>query len=170
MKLRGGSFSLNKDNKHLAQQSIGQGDVLITPLHAALIASTIGNKGIMIEPSFVHSIHSNEGRTIRKFPFRNKKKVIDPIMAEKIKSMMIETVESGTGTNAQIKGVKVAGKTGTAENPHGNPHSWFVGFAPAEDPEVAIAIIIENGGSGSKAAAPMAGKVMKKALDSIKSK
>jgi len=78
---------------------------------------------------------------------------------------MVDTVKSGTGTRAQINGITVAGKTGTAENETEKDHAWFVGYAPAEDPQIAIAVVLENDGrSGGDAAAPIAGRVMNKYL------
>lgn len=168
MRLKGGSFLAKNDSKHIAQQSIGQGDVLITPLHAALIAATIANDGIMVEPYMVTNIIDSNNNIVKNYKSKTKERIIDETTAEKLKNMMIEVVDKGTGKNAKIKGIKVAGKTGTAENPHGKPHSWFIGFAPANNPEIAIAVIIENGGSGSSNAAPIAAKVMKKALNSAK--
>ena len=85
--------------------------------------------------------------------------------ADIITGMMIETVESGTGTRAKVSKVDVAGKTGTAEvGGNQKSHAWFVGFAPADSPQVAIAVLIENGGGGGSAAAPIASKVLKKAF------
>lgn len=168
MKLKGGTFLNKNDSKNIAQQSIGQGEVLVTPLHAALIASTIANEGVMVEPYIVNSVVDSNGKTIRTFKPKKSERIIDANTAEKIKVMMADVVKSGTGKNARIKGINVAGKTGTAENPHGKSHSWFIGFAPADNPDIAIAVIIENGGSGGSNAAPIAGKVMKKALNSIK--
>ena len=77
---------------------------------------------------------------------------------------METVVTEGTGTGAYIKGIPVAGKTGTAENAHGHPHAWFIGFAPANDPEVAIAVIVENAGSGGAVAAPVARQILLSAL------
>jgi penicillin-binding protein A len=77
---------------------------------------------------------------------------------------MIRTVESGTGTRAQISGVSVAGKTGTAEMTAGQPHAWFVGFAPADAPRAVVAIVIEHGGTGGHVAAPKARDVLQAAL------
>jgi peptidoglycan glycosyltransferase len=73
-------------------------------------------------------------------------------------------VQSGTGTAAQIQGIAVAGKTGTAENPHGRTHAWFIGFAPASRPTVAVAVVLENAGVGGEVAAPMARDVLQAAL------
>jgi peptidoglycan glycosyltransferase len=77
---------------------------------------------------------------------------------------MVSTVERGTGTATRINGVAVAGKTGTAENIHGAPHGWFVGFAPASEPRIAVAVIVENGGSGGTVAAPIARQLILEAL------
>ncbi len=83
---------------------------------------------------------------------------------------MVEVVKrGGTGTNASIKNIRVAGKTGTAENPSGKSHAWFIGFAPADDPQIAIAVVLEEEGStGGKAAAPIARKILIEALNTIK--
>jgi len=94
---------------------------------------------------------------------------IDSLKANEIKEMMIEVVKSGTGTNASIKNVQVAGKTGTAENPSGNSHAWFIGFAPAADPKIAIAIVLEEEGStGGSSAAPIARDLIIYALNNLK--
>lgn len=162
------NYNIKYDNKSLASQSIGQGDVLITPIHAAVIAAIIANDGILAEPYIVSEIKYSSGKTIKSFKARPGNTIIDSDKARIIKDMMVNVVKSGTGKSARISGIEVAGKTGTAENPHGKPHSWFIGFAPAEDPQIAIAVIIENGGSGGSNAAPIAGKVMKKALASLK--
>ncbi|SHJ10597.1 peptidoglycan D,D-transpeptidase FtsI family protein [Lutispora thermophila] len=161
-------FNMKYDNKSLASQSIGQGDVLITPLHAAVIASIIANDGMLLQPYIVSEIKDINGKTIKSFKSKSANVIIDADKAKTIKEMMVNVVKSGTGKSAKISGIEVAGKTGTAENPHGKPHSWFIGFAPAEDPQIAIAVIIENGGSGGSNAAPIAGKVMKKAISVLK--
>jgi len=158
------------NDRDLALQSIGQGSVLITPIHAASIAAIIANDGVLIPPYLVSEITDMSGEIIKSFKSAKSEKIIDSDKAKSIKDMMIYTVKSGTGTKAKISGINVAGKTGTAENPHGKPHSWFIGFAPAEDPQIAIAVIIENGGSGGNVAAPIAGKVIKKAITIINQK
>ncbi|MEA4960265.1 peptidoglycan D,D-transpeptidase FtsI family protein [Lutispora sp.] len=167
IKSKSSNFSRKSDNKSLAQQSIGQGDVLITPIHAAAIAAIIANDGMLAPPYMVSEITDMTGKPIKSFKPKAGEKIISKENADIIKSMMIDVVKTGTGRNARISGAKAAGKTGTAENPQGKAHSWFIGFAPAEDPQIAIAVIIENGGSGGSNAAPIAGKVMKKALAGI---
>jgi peptidoglycan glycosyltransferase len=89
--------------------------------------------------------------------------------AAEIKEMMIEVVKKGTGKNSSIKNVQVAGKTGTAENPSGKSHAWFIGFAPAEDPKIAIAVVLEEDGStGGSSAAPIARDLIIYGLNNIK--
>jgi peptidoglycan glycosyltransferase len=88
-------------------------------------------------------------------------------VADKIKALMIDVVRNGTGKAAAIKGVEVAGKTGSAENPHGQAHAWFVGFAPAEDPKIAVAVVVENAGSGGAVAGPIAREVILKYLSGM---
>lgn len=162
-------FPNKTDEKNIAQQSIGQGEVLITPLHAALMAAAIANKGIMMHPYAVSSITDSENNVIKEFKPRQAAQVMDESTAGILKEMMVEVVKSGTGTRAKVSNVTVAGKTGTAEvGNNQKPHSWFVGFAPADKPRVAIAVLVENGGGGGSTAAPIASRVLKKALNVIK--
>lgn len=168
IKAKSSIFNKNDDVKSLAQQSIGQGDVLITPIHAAAIASIIANDGLLATPNIVSEINDMNGKHIKSFKPKAQEKIISKENAEIITNMMVNAVKSGTGKSARISGIEVAGKTGTAENPQGKPHSWFIGFAPAEDPKIAIAVIVENGGSGGSNAAPIAGKVIRKALATMK--
>ena len=137
----------------LAQESIGQGEILVTPLHMALLAATIANNGQMVTPFLLQG---------------QKPKVMGEIISQEVavrlKAAMEKVVSEGTGTRAQVSGIQVAGKTGTAENPHGESHAWFVGFAPANNPEVVVSIIVENGGGGGKNSAPLAKLILEEAL------
>jgi len=90
--------------------------------------------------------------------------VIDQQTASTLTDIMVKVVTSGTGTAARIDGVDVAGKTGTAEVGTGEPHAWFICFAPAQDPKVAVAVVVENGGEGGVTAAPIARDVLRTAL------
>lgn len=158
-------FPSNTDKRSTAQQSIGQGEVLMTPLHAAMMAATIANKGIMMQPYAVSSIAGSENITIKDFKPKQIGQVMDENTANIIKDLMVEVVKSGTGVRAKVNNVVVAGKTGTAEvGGNEKSHAWFVGFAPADNPRVAIAVLIENGGGGGSTAAPIASKVLRKAL------
>lgn len=148
----------------IAQLGIGQGPLLVTPLKMALLASAFANHGMIMEPYIVDKVIDPNG--IVSMQHRPVKWLTPttPELAEKVKQMMISVVSKGSGQAAYIKGVQVAGKTGTAENPHGRPHAWFIGFAPAENPQVAIAVIVENAGSGGGVAAPIAREIFLKAL------
>ena len=137
----------------------------MTPLHAAMMAAAIANDGVMMQPYVVNSISSSENKIIKEFKPKQIARIMDKNTAEVIKDMMVEVVESGTGTRAKVSKVAVAGKTGTAEvSSNQKSHAWFVGFAPADSPKAAIAVLIENGGGGGSAAAPIASKILKKAL------
>jgi len=115
----------------------------------------------MVKPYIVEKIVTPLGEVKGNSGFTIWKEPIDRMTAEKIKEFMVDVVESGTGRSARIKGIRVAGKTGSAENPHGKSHAWFVGFAPADDPKIAVAVVVENAGSGGTYAAPIAAEVMR---------
>lgn len=158
-------FPNNADAKNVAQESIGQGEVLMTPLQGALMAAAIANEGVMMHPYVVSGITDSEGKIIKSFKPKQTAQIMSKDIADQIKALMIEVVASGTGTKAKVSKVVVAGKTGTAEvSGDKKSHAWFVGFAPADNPRVAIAVLIENGGGGGSAAAPIASRVLKKAL------
>ncbi|GAC1404774.1 MAG: penicillin-binding transpeptidase domain-containing protein [Candidatus Velthaea sp.] len=149
-------------NSILAQLAFGQASLLVTPLRMALVAATIANNGVTPRPFLVRSIAGHD-TTLATRP----EQLAAPISAEtahEVRDMMIEVVRRGTGTAAALPGVTVAGKTGTATNPHGRSHAWFVAFAPAEMPRVAIAVVIENVGYGGTYAAPIAKRVLRVAL------
>ncbi len=144
--------------------SIGQGEILVTPLQLANMAAAIGNEGYYYPP---HLIKSFSDETPIDSGFTTKK-VID-INAKHFKDVKIGMCrvfegESGTARFSKIDDIQVAGKTGTAENPHGDDHSLFMGFAPAENPQIAIAVVVENAGFGSQWAAPMASLMIEKYL------
>lgn len=141
----------------LASSAMGQGNVESTPLNMALVASTIANDGKMVKPILVKEIESKSGSTIRKAETEIMSEVLSPEVSNTIKDMMIDVVNKGSGTNAYIKGIQVAGKTGTAENATGKNHAWFVGFMPAKDPKLAVAVVLqEEDDWGGTAAAPIA--------------
>lgn len=153
----------------LGATAIGQGKILTTPLNMALTASAIANEGRMVKPILVKEIISPEGRTIRISSTETLSRVCTPLTAEKLTAMMMKAVETGTGKNARIRNVKVAGKTGTAENETGMAHAWFIGFAPADNPKVAVAVVLENEGTtGGKSAAPIAREMMNAALNRLR--
>jgi len=151
-------------NGDLAQVGIGQGSLLVTPLRMAMLASTFANKGVTMKPYIVSKIITHDGSTIKNYTPEEWLKPTSPQIAELVGKMMVTVVNEGTGSAARLSGVQVAGKTGTAENPHGASHAWFIGFAPADAPQVAIAVIVENGGAGGGVAAPVARQILAHAL------
>lgn len=151
-------------NVEMAESFIGQGKLLCTPMQMAQVAAIIANKGYMVTPYITQKIVSPLGTVKNMGPKASSTQVISPQVADKIKSLMVEVVRNGTGTAAAIRGVEVAGKTGSAENPHGQAHAWFVGFAPADNPKIAIAVVVENAGSGGSVAGPIARDVIWKYL------
>ncbi|HET7699672.1 MAG TPA: penicillin-binding transpeptidase domain-containing protein [Candidatus Limnocylindria bacterium] len=150
----------------IADTAYGQGELLASPLQMALVAAAIGRGGVMPTPHYATEVRDAAGNTIRTIAPGAAGQVIRPDTAARVTQMLVAAV-SGPGAfafGAKIQGVNVAGKTGTAENPQGSPHGWFVGFAPAEAPVVAVAVIIENAGQGGVDAAPLGGRVMQAAL------
>ncbi len=157
------NFSALSDGD-LAQTGIGQGSLLVTPLRMAMLASSFANNGIIMKPFLVSQITNPDGAIVKRFLPEQWLVATSPQIANTVSEMMVNVVNEGTGNAARLSGISVAGKTGTAENPHGAAHAWFIGFAPADNPEIAIAVIVENGGSGGEIAAPIARQVLAQAL------
>ncbi len=163
----GGGFT---DETELANAAYGQAETLVTPLQMALVAATVANGGVLMKPRLVASMTGRSGtRTFEPTVMNN---VLSSADAAAITAAMRQAVEGPLGrqftTGAAIPGVPTAGKSGTAElGGTGEPHSWFIGFAPADDPQVAIAVIVEQGGRGAERAAPVAGQLMKAYLGGL---
>lgn len=150
----------------IADTSYGQGELLASPLQMALVAASIGMGGVMPTPHYATEVRDAQGHAIRVIAPGPSGQVIGLETARALTAMLVGAVE-GPGAfafAAKIPGVRVAGKTGSAENPSGAPHGWFVGFAPAEAPTVAVAILLENTPKGGEDAAPLGGRVMQAAL------
>ncbi len=143
----------------LAASAIGQGEVLVSPLHMALVAAAIANNGVLMRPYLVEELLDSSGQTVQRAEPRAWKTALSPAAAAVIKEGMVEAVAKGTAGAAGLAGVQVAGKTGSAQNPLGKTHAWFIGFAPVDKPRVVVAVILENAGSGGEVAAPVAGKL-----------
>jgi peptidoglycan glycosyltransferase len=146
----------------LAQLGFGQASLLVTPLRMALVAATIADAGTVPRPFLVRAIDAPRGAIATR-----PETLAAPISAQTaadVREMMVAVVARGTGTAAELPNVTVAGKTGTATNPHGKSHAWFVAFAPARAPRVAVAIVVENVGYGGTFAAPIARRVLRVAL------
>jgi peptidoglycan glycosyltransferase len=151
----------------LAQSAIGQFDVRVTPLQMAMVAAGIANDGTVMNPYLVREVQAPDLAVLDRADPEEYREAVSPQVADQLTAMMQLVVERGSARRAQIPGVAVAGKTGTAQNAQGAaPHAWFIGFAPAQDPTVAVAVVVENGGdvgseaTGGAVAAPIARDVM----------
>jgi peptidoglycan glycosyltransferase len=163
---RPGSFQ--NEQPRFALAAIGQDLVATTPLEMCLVAAGLANGGVIMAPHVVKEIRDADGDLVRTIANREWKTAVSPATAQAVAAMMVTVVQSGTGTAAQIDGVTVAGKTGTAQvGPDSAPHAWFVAFAPAEAPQIAVAVIVEHGGNagseatGGRVAAPIAAAVLR---------
>ena len=139
----------------------------MTPLQMAMVASTVANHGLLMRPYLVQRVIAPGGKTIVDTKPHKLARVMRPQVAAELNAMMQAVVTGGTGTSAQISGIPVAGKTGTAETGVGNIYTpWFISFAPADHPKVAVAVVVENqpGGFGGTVAAPIAKQVMEALL------
>lgn len=162
-----GSFELNQPL--FAQAGIGQGDVAITPLQMALVTAGIANDGAIMEPHVGDEIRDVDGNVVERIEPRVWKRPVSPEVARQVRDLMVDVVSNGTGARARIPGVDVAGKTGTAQVLDAPSHTWFVAFAPAEDPVAVVAVLVEHGGgeesTGGRVAAPVAKEVLEVLLE-----
>jgi len=154
-----------------AQSAIGQFDVRVSPLQMAMVSAAIAHNGTLMAPYLVADSRSADLTILDKAAPRQLSQAVTPDVADQLRTMMLAVVEHGTGKHAKIPGVAVAGKTGTAEHGRGRaPHAWFTAFAPAADPRVAVAVVVEDGGKagqegfGATIAAPIAREVIKAVL------
>ncbi|HZC54256.1 MAG TPA: penicillin-binding transpeptidase domain-containing protein, partial [Mycobacterium sp.] len=165
----------------LAQSCIGQFNVQMTPLQAAMISAAVENDGTLMKPFLVRQELAPSLSVLNSTQPQELDNVLDPQLDDQLKQMMVNVVQKGTGTAAQIPDVTVGGKTGTADNDdaHGNhlaPHAWFTGYADDPVHPIAVAVVLENAGvrgdesAGGLAAAPVAQKVMKAYLDDTRSR
>lgn len=146
--------------------SIGQGQLLMTPLHVAMLGAAVANNGKIMKPYLVESITASSGIALSSAKPEVMLQPISSLCAGYLGDLMKGAVENGTGRSARISGITVAGKTGTAENETNNDHAWFVGYAPAENPQIAVAVLLEyDGGAGGTNAAPIARDVIKQYLN-----
>jgi peptidoglycan glycosyltransferase len=158
------SFALKKGlsgTQEAMQTAIGQGNTLISPLHNAMITAAVANGGVMMKPYVVDHIENAEGATVKKYSSQTIGRMMSGEEADYLAEAMRLVVTDGTATKLKDLKAEVAGKTGSADNPAGRAHSWFVGFAPYEDTEVVVSIIVENVGTGSEYAVPIARKIFK---------
>ena len=167
-------FPTNADAPQTVLAAIGQGDVASTPLQMAMVAAGIANHGTVMKPYLVDETESADLDVLSKTHPQElpDQPAVSPSVARDITRMMVAVVDNGTGTTAQIPGIAVAGKTGTAQSAASRPpYAWFVSFAPADNPQVAVAVLIQDAGvardaiSGSGLAAPIAKSVMEAVMN-----
>ncbi|MFL5765198.1 MAG: peptidoglycan D,D-transpeptidase FtsI family protein [Bacteroidia bacterium] len=158
-------FGKNWKASNVISLGIGQAELLVTPLQNANIVAIIANKGWYYTPHIVKAIQGNENDTLlNRFKVKHYTAVTDSSYYSIVVNGMSDAVESGTAHTLQINGIEYCAKTGTAENPHGKCHSVFVAFAPKENPQIAIAVLVENAGAGSTCAGPIATLMIEKYL------
>ena len=171
MKVTESHFPDDPDAPQTALSAIGQYEVRVTPLQMAMVSATIANGGVPMQPYLVQTVRSQDLTVVDQTDPTELERAVSTATANALRDMMIGVVNDGTGRSAQIQGIQVAGKTGTAQtSEEAAPHAWFTAFAPADAPRVAVAVIVENGGSmgneatGGAVAAPIARAVIQAAL------
>ncbi len=164
--------ALANDPAALGQSGIGERDVRATPLHMAIVAAAVANEGVAVRPYAVSQIFDAEGNPAEETEVRELGRAMSADTAATLTQMMERVVTEGTGRNAAVPGVRVAGKTGTATGQGGFSNPWFIGFAPVDDPSIAIAVFIEGSAasgesaSGGSTAAPIASQLIELWLSS----
>jgi peptidoglycan glycosyltransferase len=164
---KGGKILNEDDSVDIGRVSIGQERLQVTPLQMAMVASAVANKGRLMQPHFTEKVVAPDGRVRDEVEPKEQAQVISADAAGELTKMMQNVVESGTGVPGQLEGIHVAGKTGTAEAPGGFNNAWFIAFAPAEDPKIAVAVVVERtqqSQTGGEVAAPLAAEVMRTVL------
>ena len=164
-------FPGDPNQPQTAQSAIGQFDVRATPLQMAMVAAGIANKGEVMKPYLVQNVKTPDLKTVSETKPESLHQAVTPQVAAQLTAMMVDVVNNGTGKPGQINGVQVAGKTGTAQTSKDRPpFAWFTAFAPADDPKIAVAVLIEKADiarddiAGGKLAAPIAKSVMEAVL------
>ncbi|MBX3095124.1 MAG: penicillin-binding protein 2 [Cryobacterium sp.] len=160
-------YPANPDAAQLMLSAFGQSDVRVTPLQMAMVSAAIANNGVLMKPALVKTIRAQDLSIIEPFTPEIFSTPISDDTSTTLKRLMVANVDNGAASNGRINGVAVGGKTGTAQNGEGQPLTlWFTGFAPADDPQVAVAVVVENGSSfGNAVAAPIARQVMEAVLN-----
>jgi peptidoglycan glycosyltransferase len=156
----------------IAQTAIGQNTVAATPLEMALVAAAIANDGVIMTPHVLKEVRDDEGALVRRYRPVVWRTAVTPDVADTVREAMTQVVQRGTATRLAVPGVPTAGKTGTAQIGNGKSHAWIVGFAPADAPRVAIAVIVESQSgnteaTGGRVAAPIGQKVLEAALNVV---
>lgn len=158
---------LADDPAATAQSAIGQRDVRATPLQMAMVAAAVANGGLIMQPFVISEEFDRELNILKRIEPVEVRRALSPGTAAALGQMMEEVVSSGTGLRAAVEGATVGGKTGTAQVPNESPHAWFIGYAANEERQIAVVVVIENGGNagddatGGTVAAPIAAEIMR---------
>ncbi len=170
MRVTPSSVPADLNRPQTAQAAIGQYDVRVTPLQVAMVSAAVANKGVVMRPYLVQQTLGAGLDVLDQAQPQQLSRAVSPEVAATLTKMLVSTVEVGTGGPAKISGVSVAGKTGTAQQGEGKaPHAWFTAFAPADDPQIAVAVVVEDGGNaGSEAAGGrLAGPIAKAVMEAV---
>lgn len=161
------SYSTGESDSDFAFSAIGQFEDTVTPMHMNMITGSIANGGTMMEPRLLEQALNSRDTTYT-FKTAQLKTALSSEVAAALEDLMVACVETGTGSSAAVNGLRVGGKTGTAEvstDDSKAPHSWFTGFIGDDDHPIAITVVVEHGGAGSSVAAPIAGKILARAVE-----
>lgn len=147
----------------LASTAFGQGEILTTPLQMAAVVAAVANGGVLESPHLGYEEMAGKS-VVAKLEEPAATRIMSADVAHTVRDLMVSVVDNAQANGVAISGVKVAGKTGTAEAGDGTSHAWFISFAPAENPTIVVAVVVENGGRGGEVASPIAGTILKAAL------
>jgi peptidoglycan glycosyltransferase len=150
----------------LADTAFGQGELLATPLHMAMVAAGIANGGVMMRPYLIDRYLDQDGNVLETRSPQVWKRPVQTATAEQVAQMMVVAVEQGSSGGAYVPGLTIGGKTGTAETGDGDPHAWFIGFGGFPDPVYAVSVVLEHGGSGGGVPSAIGGTLLNLALGS----
>ncbi len=162
-----GSFKLDEDSNtdETIQTAIGQGETLVTPLQNLMIVLSVANKGKLMLPQLVDHVESAQGKAVSKYKAKSLGEKCPKKIAKQLNKYLMAVCEYGTASALSALSYPVAGKTGSAEiDSSGTSHAWFVGYAPADNPKIAVAIVVEGAGTGSQYAVPIARNMFMKYL------
>lgn len=151
----------------LADTAFGQGELLVTPMHMAMVASAVANSGEMMRPYLVQTLTDRQGKIVSSRKPEKWQTAIDQQTANIMQGLMVDAVEWGYAGAALLPGYRVGGKTGTAESGGEIPHGWFIGFAGEDEPRIAVAVLLEYGGEGGGEPARIGARLLESALQSI---
>jgi peptidoglycan glycosyltransferase len=153
----------------LADTAFGQGELLVTPMHMAMVVSAVANEGGAMRPYLVHSLSDQNGKIVSTAKPERWHAALDQQTADIMQGLMVDAVEWGYAGAALLPGYRVGGKTGTAESGSELPHGWFIGFAGEAEPRVAVAVLLEHGGEGGGYPAQIGAQLMETALANLPS-